>query len=265
MQVADATGVHGITFVLVAVNAALAELWCAARARRRLAASAAGIGFAGIAVLASLAYGAFRLGAPAVGRASHDGVSVGIVQAYLPLGSQWRREFYGRNLATYQRLSRDLLGSVRPSLLVWPESAMTFFLADEATYRRSIAALLAPFGAELLAGGPYAVPGSPGTYLNSAFLVSPTGEILGRYDKRLLLPFAESFPLGRIDLLRRAVGQVREFVPGERTTLLGTSIGPAGVIICNEGFFPEPAAERVRDGATIGSRTRSTPSPPSTW
>jgi apolipoprotein N-acyltransferase len=128
---------------------------------------------------------------------------------------------------------------------------MTFFVADEPAYRASIASVLQPFGAELLAGGPYAIAGDPAQYLNSAFLLSADGEIRDRYDKRLLLPFAEYFPFARVDLLRRGFGRVREFVPGRGPLVLETSIGPTGIVICNEGFFPEPAAERVRAGATV--------------
>jgi len=249
MQIADAAGVHGITFVVVAVNAALAELWCTKRERGSRVPALAGLALAGIALLASLAYGAFRLRTlePAAG----DGVHVAIAQAHLPLGGQWKREFYGRNLATYLRLTQDLLSAGPPRLVVWPESAMTFFLADEPVYRQSIASVLAPSGAELVAGGPHTLPGPSERYLNSTFLISPDGEIRGRYDKRLLLPFAEYFPFGRFDFLRRAFGRVREFTPGERTPLLETAAGRAGVLICNEGFFAEPAAERVRDGAQL--------------
>src|SRR5262249_49481331 len=88
-------------------------------------------------------------------------------------------------------------------------------------------------------------------FRNSAFHVGPDGTIRGRYDKQLLLPFAEYFPLGGIDLLRRNFGRVREFVSGGDATLLDTAAGRVGVVICNEAFFATPAADRVRAGATL--------------
>jgi apolipoprotein N-acyltransferase len=111
--------------------------------------------------------------------------------------------------------------------------------------------VLAPAGVPLIAGGPYALSEGDEAHLNSAFLVSASGDIRARYDKQRLLPFAEYFPFGGIDLLRRNFGRVREFTPGGDPVLLDTPIGPAGVMICNEGFFAEPAAERVRAGATL--------------
>ncbi len=50
---------------------------------------------------------------------------------------------------------------------------------------------------------------------------------------------------------RRRFGRVREFTPGAGSTLIDTPAGHAGVVICNEGFLPEPAAERVRRGAAV--------------
>jgi len=128
---------------------------------------------------------------------------------------------------------------------------MTFFLEDERLYRTAIARLLAPAGAQLLAGGPRAEGGRNARYYNSAFLLSPAGDIVARYDKQRLLPFAEYFPLASIDLLRREFARVREFVPGPDTPPLPTAVGPTGVVICNEAMYGGPARERVAAGATL--------------
>jgi apolipoprotein N-acyltransferase len=87
------------------------------------------------------------------------------------------------------------------------------------------------------------------TYFNSAFVVAPDGSVLARYDKQHLLPFAEYFPLPQLDFLRRDFGRVREFTAGAPGPPLPTVAGRAGVLICNEGLFPEIAGERVRAGA----------------
>lgn len=248
VQVADLTGVYGVTFGLVLMNAAVAELWCAVRRRGAPARAVGAMAVAASVVIATLFYGMFRL--QEASSATRVPAVVAIVQENLPLGSQWRADLYGRNLDAYLRSTASVLRSSAPALVVWPENAMTFFLADEPTYRLAIAAILGAAGPQLIAGGPYAV-GDPPQYSNSAFLVSPKGEIEGRYDKRELLPFAEFFPFGGIDLLRRNFGRVREFTPGTARPLFETALGPTGVITCNEGFSPEPAADRVRAGATV--------------
>jgi apolipoprotein N-acyltransferase len=102
-----------------------------------------------------------------------------------------------------------------------------------------------------MAGGPRTSGNPPPRYHNSAFLIAPDGEILARYDKERLLPFAEYFPFASVELLRREFGRVREFTPGTTPAPLPTAIGPAGVVICNEAMFPELVTARVRAGATF--------------
>jgi apolipoprotein N-acyltransferase len=250
LQVAEVTGVYGTSFALAAVNAALAALWLArgtpgARAARR--------GLAGALAVACLvaAYGVVRVRA-IERQAPMPTVPVAVVQANLDLGSQWRPEFYGRNLEAYLRLTARALDEVpRPRLVVWPESAMTFFLDDEPTYRAAIALVLAPSGAALVTGGPRTAAGTAPRYHNAAFLLTPSGEIAGWYDKRQLLPFAERFPVRGLDVLRRSFGRVREFTPGAPTAPLATPAGRAGVVVCNEALFAAPARERVRAGAEV--------------
>jgi apolipoprotein N-acyltransferase len=174
-------------------------------------------------------------------------VGVALVQGNLDLGAQWRSEFYGRNLETYLRLTAQAADGDAPTLVVWPENAMTFFLETEPLYQLAVGRVLKHVGTELVAGGPHRTAG--GLYHNSAFLVSEDGRLLGRYDKRLLLPFAEYFPLTGVEVLRRNFGRVREFSRGAPSPPLPTAAGPAGVLICNEAMFPEIASERVAEGA----------------
>jgi apolipoprotein N-acyltransferase len=280
VQIADITGVYGVTFLPMAVNAALAELWLArafqdggagreestsgpfgsaraapnaggSRWRPRVCTVAQawrGVALVGVTVLAAAAYGIVRVHTCAEPNASPS-TRVAIVQGNLDLGSQWRQEFYGRNLAEYMRLTVPALRTDRPQLVFWPESAMTFFLEDEPSYRAALGYLLSPTRTQLIVGGPRAVGASKQQYYNSGFLVAPNGSILAAYDKQWLLPFAEYFPFGGIDLLRREFARVREFTPGGPARILPTVAGPAGVVICNEAMFGEIVTERVRAGA----------------
>jgi apolipoprotein N-acyltransferase len=251
VQIADVTGIYGVSFVLVAVNAALAEAWQALRMRPRpLRRALAGLAGAGLAAGTVLGYGGWRLQQARSAGAGPPGITVGIVQGNLDLGSQWRQDFYGRNLEAYMRLTHAVLEAERPRVVFWPESAMTFFLDEEPLYRAAIARVLAAAGAQLVAGAPRFVGSEHRPiYYNTAFLLAPDGTILGWYDKQRLLPFAEYFPLGSSELLRRRFARVREFAPGVSSALLPTPAGRAGIVICNEAVFPDIAAARVRAGA----------------
>ncbi len=248
LQVAEATGIYGTSFVVAAMNAALAELWL----QRRHPPAARGAMVVALAcAVAVAAFGVVRLRLldhePA-----QPGVATAVVQANLDLGSQWRPEFYGRNLGAHLALSADALRhEPAPRLLVWPESAVSFFLDDEPSYRAAIARVLAPAGAELVAGGPRTANGASPPYFNASFLLRADGSIAAWYDKRWLLPFAEYFPFPSLDVLRRNFGRVREFTAGATMPPLPTVAGPAGVVICNEALFAEPAGQRVREGARL--------------
>lgn len=250
VQIADLAGVYGIGFVVAAVNAALAEGivgWRGDPRQRRAARAGAG----GVALLlgATLFYGTLQVARAPTAAAP---LSVGIVQANVDLGAQWRDELYGQNLDLLLRLTLESLRATQPALVVWPETAMTFFLEREPAYRAAIAHVLAPWSTELVAGGVYVDgDGDGAAYFNSAFALASDGHILGRYDKQRLLPFAEYFPWPRLDLLRRNFGRVREFTPGGERPLLPTPAGPAGVLICNEALFGADAARRVRQGAAV--------------
>ena len=252
MQIADVTGVYGLSFVLAAVNAALAEVWLTReRGNGTLRDVVRTLTPAGAVVLMVFGYGIVRLHTAAL-LPDAPPVKVGLVQGNVDVGQQWRAELYGQNLDAYLRLTRTLVESPDPPAVVfWPENALTFFLADEPRYRAAIASVLAPAGVELVTGGPRMAAASPPLYYSSVFFVGPDGSIRQTYDKQKLLPFGEYFPFAGIDLLRRNFARVPAFTPGADATPFPTAAGVAGVTICNEAMFPEIAAARVRQGATF--------------
>lgn len=244
VQIADVTGVFGVSFVVMAVNAALAAWWAA-----RNPAARGGLVVAVLLIAATLGYGARQLRVYGGGGAD-DTVPIATAQANLDLGTQWKSEFYGANLAAYADLTMRAVEAHPAALVIWPESALTFFLESEPSYRVYLARLLTAVHATLLTGGPRVVASPAGeTFRNAAFVVTPTGEVAAIYEKRTLVPFAEYFPLAGVDLLRRQFGKVREFTPGTRQEPLATPAGPAGMMICNEAMLGAEAVDRVRRGA----------------
>jgi len=248
LQVASLTGIYGVSFLLVAMNAALAELWLRRaeeprpRALVLLAAGAA-------PAAAALVFGVAVL--RGAGEAREPGVATALVQADVDLGSRYRPELYGQNLDAYLGLTQQAIEQVRPRLVVWPEAALTFHLDEEPLFRASIAHVLGGGDAELVTGGPWGIPGDAPVYTNSVFVLDPEGEERGRYDKQVLVPFAEYTPLRALDLVRRNFGRIRVFTRGPATAPLPTRAGLAGILVCNEAMLPELARRRVLDGAEV--------------
>jgi apolipoprotein N-acyltransferase len=250
VQIASVTGVYGISFAMVAANAGLGEaiVWAVRRVGpppwKTLA-------IASLPAAAILAFGAITLrdAGPAVAPAG--GTPVAVIQGNLDAGARWRSDLYGRNLEEYLRLTRAALERApETQLVVWPEAAMTFFLEDEAPYRGAIARVVAGHGAELVAGGTRheSRDGDP-RYFNTVFWLDARGEIGARTDKQYLMPFAEHFPLGGVEWMRRRFERVRTFTPASEIRLLPTVAGPAAVVVCNEAMLPEVVSERVGQGA----------------
>jgi apolipoprotein N-acyltransferase len=201
-------------------------------------------------VLAVYPYGLLRLESDSIEAPS---ATVAVIQGNNDLGSQWRRDHYGEGLQDYLRLSQQAVAAGPVDLLVWPESAVTFFLAREPTYQQLITTFLASANTGLIVGAPHYEDPDPARpqYYNSAFYVTSDEGLRGRYDKVHLLPFGEYFPLRTIGLLRRQFERVRTFTPGSAAQLLETDVGKVAVVICFEAIFPELVRERMSAGAGL--------------
>lgn len=269
VQIADLAGVAGVGFVLATLNAALALWWmvpahaaatvteapCAVRTSGRPVPprpiAARGLTAAVVLVAATLAYGAVRLHGE-TSSADPNALPVVAAQANLDLGTQWKSEFYGANLAAYSELTLSAVRAAPASIVVWPESALTFFLESEPTYAAYLGRLAAETRAMLLTGGPRVLGAGSAheEFRNAAYGVTPSGDATLVYEKGRLVPFAEYFPLAAVTLLRRQFGKVREFTPGALQAPFATPLGPAGLMICNEAMLGAEAIARVRAGAT---------------
>jgi apolipoprotein N-acyltransferase len=251
VQIASITGVYGVSFVLIAVNATASDLtldgW---RGRLSWQSALMRSSAAGLLVLCVWLQGSFSLrDAPAPGE-ELQGTTVAVVQGHIGLAERWHRHFHGRNLSHYLSLTNDILETSGAKLVVWPEAAMTFFLEQEPQYQATIRSLLRSRDVELISGIPRRGEQAD-TYFNSVYLLSPEVEVKGRYDKEYLLPFAEYIPLAKSTLLESLFGRFREFSLGTSGDPLETRAGMAGIMICNEAVLPSVARSRVLDGATF--------------
>lgn len=242
VQIADLGGVYALSFVVVLANATFAEVL---GSRRHVTFVAVPL----LVVAGCYAYGVWRLAdeLPTTPR-----IPVVVVQGNNDMGAEWRDEIYGAGLETYLRLSYDAAPKTERSLIVWPESSITFFLADEPLYREQIGRMLRAANASLVLGGPYREgTGDDVRFFNSAFALDESGEVVDRYDKGHLMPFAEYFPLRTIEFLQRRFERVRYFTAGERGDTLETSFGTMAPAICFEGMFPELVGAQMRQGARV--------------
>jgi apolipoprotein N-acyltransferase len=242
-------GTWGLTFLGIVVFAAPAVFAPAAfgstRGRSVFAALAA------LLALGEIAYGVTRLAG--ADDATVPGVALRIVQPAVNQAEKWDPASARAVLDTLLRLSNANLSPDRPGIvgvthLIWPETALPFFLTEEPQALVEIGALLPP-GTTLITGAPRFETAPAGRrYFNSVYVIDDGGRILDAYDKVHLVPWGEYVPLGglleRIGLssLSRLVGG---FSPGLAYRTVPVPHAPAmAPLICYEVIFPDEGVDR---------------------
>jgi apolipoprotein N-acyltransferase len=238
IQIAELAGVHGVSFELLAVNAALAGCLVL-----RWRGAVVGLGAAAVLVAATLGFGSVRLAEPmatSIGR-------VAIIQPSIEQPLKWEPRHTLETLGIYFALLRSV-GEQHPQLIVWPETAAPTILRRDPALIERFRAASAEIGAPMLVGS---IDEIDGRFRNTAFLITDQG-IVGRYDKIQLVPFGEFLPLsGVLGFVRGWAQFIAELEAGSRAVVFKAPPAPFGVVICYEGIFPDLFRKFVRDGALL--------------
>lgn len=248
VQSADLTGVYGISFLLLLSNTALAQLIQTRRSRQPL--PWLGLGLTLLLFGANAGYGLLRLQQDLDSR--EQTAKVALVQGNIDQAVKWDPGYQQATVERYGELSRQVVTQSAADLIIWPESATPFYFQDGGSLAAQVSAVAGETGTALLFGSPaYEIVSSRPRYLNSAFMLSARGEVLGRSDKIHLVPFGEYVPLGRyLPFINKLVVGIGDFSPG---TVKPLPLGPnlVGVLVCFEGIFPELARDYVREGSQL--------------
>ncbi len=250
IQVVDITGTYGLTFVIVLVNCILYEIITVTSESKRRVLSGLIVGSAVIVLI--FCYGLYRLDGMKNAVKEMRTENVAIVQGNIDQSVKWNDAYQADTLKIYRKLSLGISGS-GVNLIVWPETAAPFFFQNIDDKHRYLVNIAKEANSYLLFGSPsYIRKGSKSLFLNSAYLISPDGEITGRYDKIHLVPYGEYVPLRRIFFfLEKLVVGVGDFIPGKEPVLLTVGDEKTGVLICYEGIFPQISRSYKKKGATL--------------
>jgi apolipoprotein N-acyltransferase len=263
-QLAPFTGVYGISFLIVFVNALIAVGLLCLHCRHRRIASGVGV------VLALAASAGLFLKPPA---SAPTALAV-LIQPNLDVSGQslWSAPGeWERHLSDFARLAAEsckpfISGTPQtgeplvtptcnvqqPDLIAWPESPAPFF-EDDARFQKSIIGLAQVNKAPLVVGN-IGMDFSPGIgawrQFNSALVVSADGSRVGRYDKIHLVPFGEYVPFSRLLFFaRKLTGKVSRFDRGDERKVFRLNGHRYGVFICYESVF----ADEVREFSELGA------------
>lgn len=215
IQVCDIIGVYGLSFLIVLTNELVA--WCIIkRLRENIWTFLQPIIAIGVIIII-LIYGLFRYQyTPKYKRTdSTPTIPVAVVQ-------KWNG-----SLENYIRATRESVNSRRETIVVWPESAVKEALSDLSN--RNLIEALAKDNNLYLIFGTYEPTEDIVRFHNLVAIFSPDGTLMGKYAKRITVPFIETV-----------------VKPGDKWGIFDTSLGKIGILICYEAGFSNLATMLVR-------------------
>jgi len=246
-RIATLTGVYGLSWEIMLVNSVFAAAFLVSRERRKwLLLSASG---------AAVILQAGQWIAPAAAAADHTAL---LVQQNIPIQADWTRDFFENTLQdlTSRSVKSAADAGGKADLIVWPESPSPFYTSDP-LFQNAVSAMARQAQTWVVVGAIGVEPamhsgGQESKIFNSAALVSPRGELVGRYDKVHLVPFGEYLPFPRLFyFLGDLTKEIGEFARGASRAPLEAGSSRLGVFICYESVFPDEVRQFARQGAQV--------------
>ncbi len=255
-------GCYGVTFVVMLLGA-----YAAQALERRVAGT-----FAVVVAAIALAWTGCFFAWPARHAAAPD-MRVAAVQGNISQSIKWDPQTLPHSVARYTSLTKTL-AALHPQLVVWPETVITADLDDAPFYwdwnaatpqqRAQLHALLATDGslrarfgrlakslnATLSVGSLDRHWASEGLKeYNALYTYGPQGYLIDIYDKRQLVPFAESLPAPALFAWLPYAGLIGRFGHGTTDTVIPAGGMLFAPLICWESAFADLVHAQIRNGA----------------
>jgi apolipoprotein N-acyltransferase len=255
-QIAEVTGVCGVSFLLVWGAAAIAGIWRlhALEKQRRSYLQAV---LCALVLIADIAWGSWRMQQLVRDAEQQPQLRIALIQA-----GACDDQMVARLRDASMALASDV------DLAIWGEAAVSeFYSLDLQSFRNGdeVQALTRDEGDQVVPARGLTRPllfgacsyeasfKHTGPYHNTAFLLNGNQQIVGRYHKRMLMPWGE-YAVGQQWLpgLHELMSDVELFAPGDSSEPLHLP-GSArlGVLICYEDILGDPARETVSQGADV--------------
>lgn len=222
IQITAFTGIWGLSFIVVAVNALLAIVLVEQKLKNL---------WLPISLFLVLILGGW-LHLKIESENSREPIAIALICENTEAQTRWLPETSDSLASIYLDLNRQAMKS-DPDLIIWSESAIPWNLAmDDDLISKSLS-ITWPSQASHILGIFTPLEGNKRKKHNSAYYIEPDGAITGRYDKVQLLSFLEApFANAQIPFFRSSA--ISDIVPGKKHNLIRTEYGNAGILICNE-------------------------------
>jgi apolipoprotein N-acyltransferase len=287
-QLAPWTGVYGISFLLVAVNALIAYNFISPLPPKswlwEVDPKAPRIGW-----LALPKAKAWRIAGPLLMIVGWNGISVippkpaptataVLIQPNLDVAGEnrWARPGeWDSHIAEFTRLAGEQCKTyiagipqtgapngeivcppypTHPDLVVWPESPAPF-VEEDARFQQALKGIARQTQAPLVVGNlgtDYSPEEGGWREYNSALIMGADGTRVGRYDKIHLVPFGEYIPFQQfLFFAHKLTGRVSEFSRGTERKVFPLNGHRYGVFICYESVFADEVRQFAQQGAEV--------------
>ncbi len=288
IQISSITGVYGVSFLIIMINAAIADFIFAnpvknssqlVKAKKffygtktkkhpRLPPFGRGgqvrnLVFAILIIGCIVVVGKRVISTPLetgfltgqAGEDEPDKIKIAVIQGNIPQVVKWDEEYEEEILDIYVELSIEAKESANPSLVIWPETSYPGYVDENLELFRKIEELSSHIKIPLLIGG---LDYKNGEDYNSAFLILPDGGVKQIYNKLHLVPFGEYIPLKKVFFfLNGTTPEIGNFSRGEEYTIfeIPNSQFPISnkfaVLICFEDLFPDLARRFTKEGVNF--------------
>jgi apolipoprotein N-acyltransferase len=238
IQPASVTGVAGISFVIVWVNALIAKAIARRSYKQLLLPGSLIIGYMWLGWLLLFLFERSN------NKESLPGFTLAILQQNIPPEIKWDQTNGNALVQQLLQQERQCIAQ-QPNMILWSESAIPWTYSPDDDLIKELMHNSATANISHVLGMNTAIAND--VVCNSAYSLLPDGRSAGRYDKRTPLLFIEQPWLGWLLPFFSANGYSVQ--PGKNNQPLSTPYGKAGILICNESALPAAAASSVQQGA----------------
>lgn len=264
-QISDLTGVYGVSFFVVCVNITIYQLLKNVRALKKASAETAStekiiedtVGLRKhevpniILIFFVLIYGIVKLFSEpghysADTAASHNYLKIAVIQPNIDQYKKWDKNYYIEVTKKIKALVIHTAKSFGPEVILWPETAVPDITTSPQIHSWLKDAVVESSRFNLV-GGFFQ---KEGKVYNSAFLLSPAGEMRYIHKKTHLVPFGEFVPFRKfLEPYFEVFNFMGDLKRGTGYTTMSVNDKRFSALICSENLFPDIVRRFVRNGA----------------